>query len=104
MKTIAALFIALALLVGGCKGNKTAYDSLYTVGHLTDSSYSSYLSLVVTGKAPTNGVPAVSKAYMDFQIAFQAALAVAQFNTNAMATPSLLGASSMVINEINLNK
>jgi hypothetical protein len=104
MKTIPVLFISLALLVGGCKANKTAYDSLYTVGHVTDSSYSSYLSLVVAGKAPTNGVPVVSKAYVDFQTAFQAALAIAQFNTNAVATPSLMEASAKVINEINRSK
>jgi hypothetical protein len=96
----------LSLLVSGCRTSQqqAAFNTLYSVEHVTVSAYDGYLDLVVTGKVSTNDVPRVSKSFNTFQASFLIALDAAQYNTNALAPASLLVESQDVINLITVIK
>lgn len=96
------LFLPLLLtmlVAGGCATNRV-YKTLYTVGHATDGVVRTYYQMVVAGTVPTNGVPRVSRTYTQFQAAYNAALAIAQFNVQAPAPTNLVGMSELVISTV----
>jgi hypothetical protein len=104
-KLILPLLIVVALAWGCSTSQRRAtYNSLATVGHTTDAAVKSYLDLVIQGQVSTNSVPTVAKNYQTFQAAFNAAVALAQFNTNAVAPPNVVALSGVVINSINTAK
>jgi len=98
---IAALLLSFGF-VTGCATNqqRIAYNSLYSVEKVTVGSYDGYIDSVISGMSTTNGVPAVSKKFNQFQSSFVVALDAAQFNTNAIAPASLVIESEDVINLI----
>lgn len=102
------LLISLGLCVAlvGCTTNQitVAYKTLYSVEHVTVSTYDGYLDSVVKGQTSTNSVPKVSKAFNDFQASYIVALDAAEFNTNALAPSSLLQESTDIITLINTVK
>jgi hypothetical protein len=108
--TIIAALVAVCFLgsviITGCTApqQQVTFNTLYTVEHATVSAYDGYIELVIAGTVPTNGVPVVSKAFNAFQQSFLIALDVAQFNTNAIAPPSLVMESQNVINIITVNE
>lgn len=105
IKTSIAL-LATIILVAGCAltSKRITYNTLSSVQEVTTGAYNSYLDLVVKGTITTNMVPTVSKDYNMFQIVWSAAVAVAQFNTNAIATSTVTDASAKVINDISTAK
>jgi len=94
-------FILCGLLVGataampiafsGCQTPKQtlAYNTIYTIQKSTMAAYDNYLSQVIAGNAPTNGLPEVSDAFNKFQLSSQLAMSVVEWNTNAPATAQL---------------
>ena len=84
----------LLLLSNGCATpQKTAVNTLATVGATANAAYESYLQLVVQGQLPTNDLPKVTAYYRDFQASFGVATASAHYATNAtLSNPELTGA------------
>lgn len=81
----------------GTTGQRATVNTLFTTGQAVDAAFKSYLDLVVTHQLPTNDVPRIAKLYSEFQGAFNAAVTLAAFNTNAPPTPELLNSSSQLI-------
>lgn len=96
----------LAVLLTGCRlfQSRTAYNSLYTTQVTTTSAVMGYYDLVVKGQVRTNGVPAVSSAYITFNNVFQIALSAAQYQTNAPASVDVVNASASVLSTISKAK
>lgn len=105
MKKLRLLFASIALacaiavpvaITTGCKSpttQKLAVQTLFTVHKTADAALDGYLDLVIKGLVATNGVPRVSKAYNDFQSAYNAAVVVVAMNTNATAPQAVLDAA-----------
>jgi len=73
-------------LVGGCHNPSVQSIGVKTLGSVhetADAAYKSYMSAVFDHVAPTNDVPAVTRAYVEFQTAFSLAVVAVQGNTNA---------------------
>lgn len=107
MKTRIILpFLLVFALAWGCSTSqrRATYNSLASVGYTTDAAVKGYLDLVIHGQISTNSVPTVARDYQTFQVAFNAAVALAQFNTNAVAPPDVLRLSATVISDINIAK
>lgn len=103
IKILAAVF-AVALIVGCASQSRTVYNTLASVQATTMQAYDVYLDQVVKGQVKTNGVPAVSRVFNDFQLTWSAAVAAAQWNTNAVATPAVVTASGNVTTTIAIAK
>lgn len=94
---LAACYLAVALCVGGsfvivgCSTTqqKAAVNTIFSLQTATHAAYDAYIDAVITGKASTNGVPAVSRALSQFNYATLIALNAAQFGTNAVAPANL---------------
>ena len=101
---IQALVVALILI--GCTepAQKTAYNTIYSLESSTTAAYSGYIDAVIKGIVSTNSVPAVRKAFDNFQAAATTATDAANFNTNALAPPNLVTLAADVVNEINVAK
>ena len=86
------LTLGLVALVGcAIFQSRTSYNSLATVGNAVNSAYPAYLDLVVQHQVATNSVPAVTRAYNDFQAGYALAVNAAQTNlTNATPTSVLV--------------
>jgi len=76
------------------------YKTIYTVQQTTTAAVDAYFYQVATGNIPTNGVPAVAKAYNTFQGGTLVALDIAQWDTNAVAPSSLQTLSLDLLNLI----
>lgn len=76
---------------------RLTYNSLASAGQSVNSAYSAYLDLVVKGSVATNSVPVVSKGYNDFQSAFGAAVAGAQFNLTNPAPQNVVDLMNNVL-------
>lgn len=102
--TLAVICLSpVAVSMTGCMSptqTRYAYNSLYTVEHVTHDAYSGYIDSVIARQTSTNGVPQVSSVYNKFQASFLVVLSAAQFNTNALAPASLEQESRDVINLI----
>ena len=103
MKYLVSIFAAV-ILIGGASQQKLLYNTLASVETVTTGAFNGYLQLAVTGKIPTNSVPTISKDYNSFQQLWLGAVAVAQFNTNSVAPPIVVNASSNLLYEINVAK
>lgn len=102
-RTLAAVF-AVALIVGCASQSRTLYNTLASVQATTAGAYNAYLDLVVKGQLKTNMVPVVSRDFNLFQLTWSAAVAVAQWNTNSVAPPEVLAASTQVLTSITTAK
>ena len=96
-------FIALAFLIG-CATSGVVYKTLASVEATTTAAYSSYLTLVVTGKITTNSLPTVSHDYNFFQSIMQATVSVAALGTNSPVTTPVTDAAARVISDISMAK
>lgn len=88
----------------GPSGQTTAYTTLATTGLTVNGAYTAYLKLVVTGKVATNSVPSISAAYNDFQLAYGAALTLAQYNPNAIAPSNVVASANALVSKITLSE
>lgn len=113
MKKSIVCFAALVSLAGslflcgptGCgtlTPQQKTYATLATTGTLANSAFSAYMDLVVKGKVATNSVPAISAAYNSFQVVYGGALAVAQYNPNAVAPSNVVAQANSLVGQINL--
>lgn len=96
--------LAIAFLIGCASQGKLLYNTLASVESVTTGAFNGYLSLAVSGAIPTNSVPKISKDYNTFQSLWTAAVIVAQWNTNTIAPPPVVAASSNLLYEINVAK
>lgn len=87
--------LLLAFIVG-C-ASAPAYKSLYAVGHATDTAVKVYFDLVVRGQVKTNDVPKVARAYQEYQVIYNTALSVAQFNPNVAPDTNVTAHAAAVI-------
>lgn len=96
------LAVAGVAVFTGCNTTQqmTAVKTLYSLEKVTTAAYDSYVGQVIAGRAPTNGVPAVSKAYNSFQSAALVELDLVQFSTNALASDGLTQLSVDLLNLI----
>lgn len=94
------------IAMGGCSTNQqsTAYKTIFGLEKTVAAADSAYLDLVIAGKVPTNDVPKVTKAFNQFQADVTLALDAVQFNTNALASASLITESQDILNVINTAK
>ena len=102
MKNLFALVMAaclcaatVAIPLAGCKSptvsqQRQTFNTVWSVAQTVDTSYRTYLDLVITGQLKTNGVPKVSRAYNDFQTTLKLTLAVVVVNTNAQPPAELI--------------
>ncbi len=97
-----ALCLAPVATTTGCKTPQQAvvYKTLAAVETSVDAAYKSFLDLVVANKIPMTSVHSVSVDYETFQMSMQAAISVAQGNTNAIASNDVIDAGAKVLNSI----
>lgn len=91
------IFLLVALI--GCV-TSPAYKTLYAVGHATDAAVKTYFDLVVAGQVRTNDVPRIAKMYDDFQAAYRAAEAIAEFSPTARANTNITAKAASLIGEV----
>lgn len=108
-KRIVSSLLALALIIGtmtgvpaiitGCSTSqqRTAVNSLFTVGNTVDSAYKAYLDGVVAGAIKTNDVPEISRQYVVFQRAFAVAVETSALSSNAPPSVELSNAASQLL-------
>ena len=79
-------------IVAGCSttAQRTAFNTIATVEQTATLGVDDYFTLVIQNKVPTNGVPAVSKAFNDLQAAGKLAASASEAGTNALAPGSLV--------------
>jgi hypothetical protein len=81
---------------------KKAVTTLFSTHTAVDAAYQGYLRAVISGNAKTNSMPEVAAAYVEFQNAFNIAIALSASNTNAPAPTAVLSALenfTIVLNE-----
>lgn len=101
----AVIAIALAVLVVGCAtAGRTYYNTLASIQVATTGAFNGYIDLVVKGQVKTNDVPLISRDYNLFQTVWGGAVAVAQFQTNAIAPSAVTDAAAVVVNDITAAK
>lgn len=98
LKQISSLLVLVAII--GCATNRLVYNTLAGVDATTTQSVLSYYELVAKKQVSTRGVQGVAKAYDTYKTVFGTAVAVAQFNTNAPASTSVIAAASEVSSAI----
>ena len=91
----AFLAVSLALVLIGCATRGT-YTTLAASEKAAVLSYDAYMDGVISGKTPTNNVPAVSTAFNLFQLSVRTAVDAAQGNTNAPVTPAVTSAKTQL--------
>lgn len=96
--------ILFLVAIIGCATNRRVYNTLASVDQVTTSVVSGYFEAVAKKQASISGVPAVAAAYDNYKVIFSTAVAVAQFNTNTIAPPSVTQASTEVINAVSKAK
>lgn len=112
MKRLAVPFLLFLLAIGlcslpqGCTTNQQTigYKTIYSLESGTTATYQGYLDLVIKGQVPTNDVPKVAKAYNIFHSAAMVALDGVAYNTNALASSSLVVEAQDVVNLIGVAK
>lgn len=103
MKSLQSLVLAVALCAFiGCTATQqtVTYKTLSGLEISTTGAYDAYAGLAIKGTVATNDIPAVSKAYNDFQSGMHLAVVVARNDTNALAPQALIDQSAAVINLI----
>lgn len=106
-QTTMNLVLVVSLVCGiltfaACKypPQRLAYNTIATELATVNSSYAAYVELVLLGKVKTNDFPKVTRAYETFQKSAQIAIELANFNTNAIAPPSVSSNSWFVLRTI----
>jgi hypothetical protein len=95
MKRILVILVcaaALSVAIVACTTTQqvTAYNSINTVEQTATLAVSDYFKLAINGTVPTNGIPAVAKAFNDLQAACALAASASQAGGNALATSNLV--------------
>ena len=101
---IACLAVLMtAVVFVGCKASqqRIAFNTLASIQTATVAAYDGYALGVVRKQIPTNDVPKVSQKFNLFQASWLVALDAVQYNTNALAPPSLEVISIDLLNLIN---
>ena len=99
--TLMAGFLSAFVFVGCTTPQQTvAYNSIASVEATANAAIGGYYTLVVRGAAPTNSVPAVSRAYNTLQAACTLAAAASQAGTNALASDTLNSELTDLVNLI----
>ena len=84
--------ILLVLIVSlGCSttGQRTAYNSIFTVQQTASVAVDGYYDLVIKGIVPTNNLPQVALRYNQLRKACLVAATTAEAGTNAIAPAAL---------------
>lgn len=101
MKQIKQIIVLVLLVVmlpstvflcNGCRTpsqQRRTFNTIWSLASVVDTSYKSYLDLVISGNLPTNSVPKVSRAYANFQLDLNVALLLVAGNSNAIPTAAL---------------
>ena len=104
MKRLRPLILVSAfcfLLLTGCASLRNAsYQTLYGVGHATQTALDAYLDLVVTQKISDRDLPKVAAAWGQFQTTYHLALVLAQLNPQAPVTGDVVAAQATVLQTI----
>jgi hypothetical protein len=87
---ILGMWAIIAVFVG-CVATpqRTEYTTIATVEAAASAALDGYFSEVAHQQVPTNGIPAVSKAFGEIQAAGILAASVSQSGTNALSTTAL---------------
>ncbi len=110
---LAAVFLACSIagpatlvLTSGCTNpqSRITLNSLSTIAKGAQSSYDSYVQLIILGQVPTNDLPSISMKYNLLQQSLGLAIQEARGNTNAVASPSLDVAYTDFLNTISTAK
>ncbi len=101
-----ALAVPIIVTETGCTTTQqtAAYKTLYSLEQTTTAAVDAYYAGAIKGTWSTNGIPAVSRAYDDFQLSMTAAVALAAGNSNAVAPAGLVDKSTGIINTISTVK
>jgi 3-deoxy-D-manno-octulosonate 8-phosphate phosphatase KdsC-like HAD superfamily phosphatase len=95
------LVVAPASLLTGCKTSTSAqtiaYQSLASIGAAVNAAESAYNDLAVKGLVTPAQLAAVGAKYNDFQVAYAAAITLAQGNANAVAPTALVAQGNAFI-------
>lgn len=94
--------VTASFVVVGCKltPQKVAVNTLFSLQKTTVAAYDGYIGEVIAGRVKTNGVPAVSKKFNQFQAATLVALDGVEWNTNALPPANITLLSSDLLNLI----
>lgn len=94
------------LLLPGCSSTqqKIVVNTLVSTHLAVDNTYKAYLDGVLSKAISTNGVPAVSAKYREFQSLYSLALIAAERNPNAPAPQSVLDGAADFITTVDLVK
>lgn len=89
---IVPLCIIVLAVVSSCVAptQRKAFNTIASIETGATSSVDLYFTLVIQGKAPTNGVPTVTRAYNALQQSVKLSLTAVQGNSNALAPDYLL--------------
>ena len=83
---------------------RVTYNSLWTAEQATTGALNAYFDLVISGQAPTNGLPVVKAAYDDFQMALYLAVSASPAGTNGPVTALVSTKQTAVITAISRAK
>lgn len=103
VKVLVAMgLIGLLGLMAACTTTqqRVAVNTLFSLEQGATAAVDGYDSRVIKGVLPTNDVPRVSALYNKFQASMLVALDAVQFNSNAIAPPSLAVESQDLVNLI----
>lgn len=88
--------LLLASFVVGCVHSRATYNTLAGLNIAATESVLGYYSMVAKKQVSSAGVPMVAKSFDNFQVVWTSAVALAQFNTNAIASPVVTDAANNV--------
>jgi NAD/NADP transhydrogenase beta subunit len=93
---------ALALSITACNTTqqRTVFTTLGSLESTATAGVDGYFLAAVKGLADTNGIPKVSALYNKFQVDMQAAVLLAQNNTNALATTNLVAEAGAMLSAV----
>jgi|ERR1043166_58484 hypothetical protein len=92
---------------GGCAAptqQTVTFNTLYATGHSVSAAFAAYSDLLIAGKVSTNSLPQIAAAYNEFNLAYAAALSLAQMNTNAAPPPELVSKAAALVTTIQQQK
>lgn len=97
-----AFVSALALSITACNTTqqRAAFTTLGSLESTATAGVDGYFLATIKGVADTNGIPKVSALYNKFQVDMQAAVLLAQNNTNALASSNLVSEAGAMISVV----
>lgn len=101
---LAASIVTVSLTSCTTPQQTVTYNSLFSIEALGSAAYSGYVGSILAGTTTTNNLPAVSKAFDDFQAGVALASALDQASTNALAPANLMLEFNALTNLISVAK